>query len=285
MANSEPNKDLTPASTAAVAPADITSPPPVPTKTSASENDAPAIKEHTVASAPAELNGETQAPNANSPNADTTKASETLAHTEAPSVKQRKGEEPDGAAAEPALQASQNGGAGEAAKGDDAKSGGAVKPTLRIDHIREVSTASTMSASSPGTPGDEVPSSSVEKDDDGDVSKGNLTKAQKKRMREKARKQALKGEKNSPCPSSGATSNSVDNSVVQETKPVATAPVDIPVDVPVGEGEGVFVDGKTESGEDDAPVIVEKPEAATTSAEESTEKTTDDTADEEWGWW
>jgi hypothetical protein len=87
-------------------------------------------------------------------------------------------------------------------------------------------------------------------------------RTQKKRMRERpGRKQAQKGEKNSPRPSSGATSNSVDNPVVQEPKPVATAPVDIPVNVPVGEGEGVLVDKKTESGEDDAPVIVEKSEA------------------------
>jgi hypothetical protein len=289
-AKSELKKDPALASTPAVAP-DTTPPPPVPENTLPEkspdpQNDANVTKLHTptsepAASAPAKSNGEPEVLNA--PDADAKDASETPAQTEA-SVKPGNIEKPDGVATEPAPQTNQNDEAGGAAKSDDSKSGGPVKPTLRLDHIREASTASTMSASSPGTPGDEFPLSSV---DDVDASGARLTKNQKKKMRERARKQAqqaqqsLKGEKNSPRPSSGATSNSVDNSVVQEPKPVATAPVDVPVDVPVGEGDGVFVDGKTESGEDDAPVIVEKSEAATTSAEE---KTTD-TADEDWSWW
>ena len=157
--------------------------------------------------------------------------------------------------------------------GDDAKPGGPARPALRLDHVREVSTASTMSSSSPGTPADEPPSSSLDKEEDG----AKLSKSQRRKLREKAKKQSQnqKGEKNSPRPSSKATPNSVDNSAVQEPKPVAT----IPVDVPVGEGEGVLVDAKTESGEDDAPVIVEKPDATASTAETGT-----DELDDEWGW-
>jgi hypothetical protein len=255
-------------------PRTTTPPPPVPDKSPAPHVDATVTKLDTPISEPAasaKSNGESEVPNA--PDADAKKAGEAPAQAEAGTV-----EKPAVAAAESVPQPpNQDGEAGgekpTAAKGDDAKPEGPVKPTLRLDHIREASTASTMSASSPGTPADEAPSSSVEKDDDVDASEVKLTKAQKKRMRDKAKRQAQqaqKGEKNSPRLSSGATSNSVDNPVVQESKPVATVPVDIPVNVPVGEGEGVLVDKKTESGEDDAPVIVEK--------------ATDEIDEDEWGW-
>ncbi|KAH8976787.1 hypothetical protein EDB86DRAFT_2839201 [Lactarius hatsudake] len=56
--------------------------------------------------------------------------------------------------------------------------------------------------------------------------------------------------------------------VVQESKPFAIASVDIPV----WEGEGVLLDVKPESGEDDAPMIVEKPNATAAT-------------DDDWGWW
>ncbi|KAH9042751.1 hypothetical protein EDB85DRAFT_1916661 [Lactarius pseudohatsudake] len=266
--NSEPNKDTTPASTAAAPPANATPPPPVPKKDPTPANDATVTEQHTpvpkpAASASTKPKSEPEAPKAPAP--DAKRASETPAHTEG---------------TQPAPQPSQNGKAGDekptTTKDDDAKQGGSVKPALRLDHIRATSTASTMSASSPGTPTEEAPSSSVEKDDDLDPSGAKLTKAQKKRIRDRARKQAQaqgqqKGEKNSPRPPSGATSNSVDNdnSVVQELKPVVTASVDIPVDIPAGEGDGVLVDTKTGSGEDDAPVIVEKPDAAATTAEQA----------------
>ena len=292
VANSEPNKDPILASTAAVVPADITPPPPVPTKAPTPENDATVTKQNPPTSEPAasaEPNGEVEVSNA--PDADAKKASETQAQTVAPSVKQGNGEKPDMSATEPALQPSQNGEAGSenptSAKVDDTKSAGPTKPTLRLDHVREISTSSTMSASSPGTPADEAQSSAIERDDDADASGAKLSKTQKKRMREKASKarkaqQTQKGEKNSPRPSSGAASNNVDNSVVQEPKPVATTPVDVPADVPVGEGEGVLVSGKTESGEDDAPVIVEKPKAVATEAAKTSGKTSDD--DDDWAW-
>ena len=79
------------------------------------------------------------------------------------------------------------------------------------DHIGEASTAPAMSASGMGAPVDETPLSSLETKDDGDASGAKpLSKPQKKRMREKARKQqAQMSKKSSPCPASGETSNSV----------------------------------------------------------------------------
>jgi hypothetical protein len=270
-AKSELKKDPAASSNAAATSADTTPPPPVPDKSPAPHVDATVTKLDTPISEPAasaKSNGESEVPNA--PDADAKKAGEAPAQAEAGTVKK-----PAAAAAESVPQPpNQDGEAGgekpTAAKGDDAKPEGPVKPTLRLDHIRETSTASTMSASSPGTPGDETPSSSVEKDDEVDASGVKLSKNQRKRIRDKAKKQAQKGEKNSPRASSGATSNSVDNSVVQETKPVATVPVDTPVNVPVGEGEGVLVDKKTGGGEDDAPVAVEK--------------TADEIDEDEWEW-
>lgn len=62
----------------------------------------------------------------------------------------------------------------------------AVKPPLRLDHIREVSPASATSASNPRVPADDAPSYLL----DNNVSETKLTKAQHKRLRDKARKQA-----------------------------------------------------------------------------------------------
>jgi len=143
-----------------------------------------------------------------------------------------------------------------------------------LDHIREV-TASTISASSPGTPDNDAPSSSLEQEEDGDGSGARLTKAQRKKMREKARKQAQRGEKTSPRPPSGATSNSVDNSGVQEPKPVATAPVDT---YPYRGGRRCPCGCEGGSGEGDAPVIVEKADAAATTAETAADDY------DGWGW-
>jgi hypothetical protein len=177
------------ASNAAATSADTTPPPPVPDKSPAPHVDATVTKLDTPTSEPAasaKSNGESEVPNA--PDADAKKAGEAPAQAEAGTV-----EKPAAAAAESVPQPpNQDGEAGgekpTAAKSDDSKSGGPVKPTLRLDHIREASTASTMSASSPGTPGDETPSSSVEKDDDVDASGVKLTKNPKKKDEGKARK-------------------------------------------------------------------------------------------------
>jgi hypothetical protein len=50
-----------------------------------------------------------------------------------------------------------------------------------------------------------------------------LTRVQRKRMRDKARKQAQMGEENKSRPPSGESPNKVDNSAVQEYKPVANS--------------------------------------------------------------
>ncbi|KAH9051013.1 hypothetical protein EDB83DRAFT_2629265 [Lactarius deliciosus] len=257
VASSEPNKDSIRASTVPPAP---TPAPSVPKNDPAPERDAPVANEHTptlepAASAPSEPNSEPEAPNAS--DADAKKASDTPAQTESPLVAQGSGEKPDGAATESAPQPSQTGeavGEKSAAKGDDAKPEGPVKPTLCPDHFHEASAAPTMSASSRRTSIDEAPLSSLEKEDDGEVSKAwaNLPKNKRKRLRDKARKKAQIGVMSHTGPSSGTISNGVDNSVVQEHKPVTSA---------------ASVDVKTESGDEDAPVIVEKLDAVTTPVE------------------
>ncbi|KAH9006213.1 hypothetical protein EDB86DRAFT_2872358 [Lactarius hatsudake] len=265
VASSEPNKDSVPASTVPPAPTKATPAPSVPENGPAPERDAPVAKERTptsepAASAPSKPNGEPEAPNA--PDADAKKASETPAQTESPLAEQGSGEKPYGAATELAPQLSQTGEAvGEkpAAKGDDAKPEGPVKPVLCPDHFHEASAAATMSASGPRTSVDEASLSSLEKEDDGEASKAwaKLPKNKRKRLRDKARKQAQMGAM------SGTTSKSVDISVVQEHKPVtSTASVGTLV-----WGRDGPVDVKMESGDDDAPVIVEKHDAVATPVE------------------
>ena len=177
-----------------------------------------------------------------------------------------------------------------AAQDDDGKPEGATKPVLRLDRIRELSTATSMSgtSSAPGTPAEETASSAVEGEEDGGApgSAGPLSKSKKKRERERERKKAKKkGEKNSPRPPSKETVNVVDNSPVQERKPVATAPVDIPK----GEGEGELVE-KVDSGEDSA-VIVDKVESGEEAAvmvekpQADAGKTADDTGSDGWPDW
>ena len=104
-------------------------------------------------------------------------------------------------------------------KGGNANPEGPVKPTLSLDHIREVAA-------------DVALSSSLKEDesDDGEMPVVQLTKVQKKRMREIARKQAQRYE-NSLRPPFGVIPDSVDRPGVQEPKPV---------DIPGGEGEGVY---------------------------------------------
>ena len=86
-----------------------------------------------------------------------------------------------------------------------------VKPLLRLDHIREVSTASATSAFDPREPEDDAPSYLL----DSDVSETKLTKAQRKRMRDTARKRAQIQQSKIARPPSRETSNSEDNLVAQ----------------------------------------------------------------------
>jgi hypothetical protein len=166
-------------------------------------------------------------------------------------------------------QRSEAGGMGSAiTKGDNAHPVLAVKPTLRLDHIREASTASATSASDPGVPGD-APSYLL----NSDVPRTTLTRPKGKKMRDKSKKQhAQMKERERARPPSGATSNSVDNLVAQELKLA-------PVDIPIGKGEGVRVGAKTESGKNGALVVVGELDVATT-AETATARADDD----EWDW-
>jgi len=180
---------------------------------------------------------------------------------------------PDEGTTGPMFQLSQNGEAGgwgsTITKGGEASpEGPGVKPTLSLDHIREVSTASATTASDPGEPADDAPSFLPEEEGDVDAPRSpQLTRNQKKRLREKAKKQAQMGEKWKPRPASRAISNSVDDSVVQEDPSTA------PVHIPVVTGDGVHdVDGR--------------PDASVTAAETAiTHVAGDDDDRPEWAWW
>ncbi|KAH9006219.1 hypothetical protein EDB86DRAFT_697167 [Lactarius hatsudake] len=219
------------------------------------ETDAAVTREHVpspepVASASAKRNGEPETPNVR----DAKNAGETSAQTAALfAAAQDIGVKPDGAATEPIPRLSLHSEAGgwrpPVTKGGDANPEGPMKPP-RFDYIREVSTASTVSASSPGMPVDDAASSSLDKDEDFD-SRAKLSRAQKKRIRERARKQQQqKVERNSPRLPSGATMNSVDNSVVQEPESVLTVPLGTYSD---REGRRCPCGCEAESGEDDMP--------------------------------
>ena len=144
-------------------------------------------------------------------------------------------------------------GEGSAKQNDDGKANGGTKLTLHTDRVREMSTASIMTASSstPGTPAEELASSAVDEEESGTPT---LTKSQKKKLRRKLNKN--KGEKNSPHTPSAETVRNTDNSTIQDRKfPIVATTA--PVDIPGGEGDGELVE-KEASGEEDAPVIVEK---------------------------
>jgi hypothetical protein len=200
--------------------------------------------------------------------------------TEAAAAANGDGPKPEDATKDPAPQPGTDGdspavGEGSPAAHDDmGKLGGTPKPVLRLDHIREISTASTMSSSAPDTPGEDAASSAVDLEDDGGAP-GSAVTQNKKRRRPKKKK--MKGEKNSPRPPSGATVNDVDNSIAQDPKPVAAAPVDvhIPVPIPSGEGEGELVE-KVDSSGDDGAVLVEKPPQV------EAKKAADGTGSDEW---
>lgn len=195
-------------------------------------------KEHTF---PPELAASALAkPNVKPETLNTLDAVQTPAQTKtSPAAVQDSGVKPNWTATVPTYGLSQHtrevGGWGSAiTKGDNANPQGSVKPTLRLDHVRDVDTSSesAMFASSPEVPADAALSSSLKEDesDDGEMPVVQLTKAQKKRMREIARKQAQRYE-NSVRPPFGVIPDSVDRPVVQEPKPV---------DIPGGEGEGVY---------------------------------------------
>jgi hypothetical protein len=155
-----------------------------------------------------------------------------------------------------------------ATQGEGTKSDEPVKPTpLRMDRLREPSTASMMSSSSVETPASEVPPSAVDAEEEG----GAASKSKKKKRQKKK-----KGEKNSPRAPSGAAVNDLDDTVKQESRPVTPAPVD----VRPGEDEGVLVQREDSSGEDSA-VMVEKPTAKADTGADA-ENAGDTAGSEEW---
>jgi hypothetical protein len=164
-----------------------------------------------------------------------------------------------------------------ATQGEGTKSDEPSKLTLRMDRLRESSTASMMSSSSVETPASEVASSAVEAEEEGGAADaaGTSSKSKKKKKSQKKKK----GEKNSPRAPSGAAVNDLDDTVKQETSKLVIPAL---VDVPPGEDEGVLVqkEDNSSSGEDSA-VMVEKPTAnADTGAD--AENAGDTTGSEEW---
>ena len=185
----------------------------------------------------------------------------------------------------------------------DGKANDTSKLTLRTDRVRELSTASIMSASSstPGTPAEEVASSAVE-ESGAPGQAGTMSKSKRKREKEKEKKREKeekakerkkdkdkdKGEKNSPHPQSRKTVHNADDSTIQDRNlPVVAATP--PVDIPTGDSDGELVE-KVASSEEDAPVMVNKVDG---SGEDSTvkvempqdeaEKTADGDTDA-WSW-
>ncbi len=269
-------------------PTDASAPPPVPDKDStAIDKPTPASEETSASpsqtSEPAPVKAE-DANKTDEPPAPPTKS-------EAPAPENAESSKPDAVEDGPKPQSGADGDnravdEESAARQDgDGKANGVTKLALRMDRVRELSTASVMSASSsaPGTPGEEAVSSAVDEDDGGAPSPaGHLTKNQKKRQKKKTKK----GEKNSPRPPPGETENNANNSTKQDHKPEPVAATTIPS----GEGEGELVEKvacgeedvpvmveKTDSGGEDSVVIVEKPRAGVEG-----EKIRNDTGSDEW---
>lgn len=140
-----------------------------------------------------------------------------------------------------------------ATRDDDGKAEAATKLTLLTDRVRELSTASIMSASSstPGTPAEDVASSAVDEEEGSRA--GTSAKNKKKK---KNNKKKNKGEKNSPHPPSTETVRNTDNSTTQDRNPPVVATT-APVDIPIVEGESELVE-KEASGGEDSPVLVDK---------------------------
>lgn len=130
---------------------------------------------------------------------DTKNMEEAPAEIEPPSAAQDGGVKPEEATTGPLLRLSQHNEAGSLGsavmKDEDAHpEEPAVKPRLHLDHIREVSTASATPASDPTVPAGDAPSYLP----DDEVSEIKLTKLQRKRMREMARKRAEREENCAP---------------------------------------------------------------------------------------
>ena len=143
---------------------------------------------------------------------------------------------------------------GSATQDGDGKPNGGTKLTLHTDRVREMSTASIMTASSstPGTPAEEVASSAVDEESGAPGRAGPLSRSQKKKLKKKLKK----GEKNSPHTPSAETLRNMDNSTIQNHKPPVVA-TPAPADIPGGEGDGELVE-KDPCGEEDSPVIVDR---------------------------
>ena len=141
---------------------------------------------------------------------------------------------------------------GSAMRDDDGKAEAATKLTLLTDRVRELSTASIMSASSstPGTPAEDVASSAVDEEE------GSRAGTSAKNKKKKKNKKKNKGEKNSPHPPSTETVRNTDDSTTQDRNPPVVATT-APVDIPIVEGEGELVE-KEASGGEDSPVLVDK---------------------------
>jgi len=253
VAKHEPSED--PAATVPL-PTNAPAPPPVPEKDvaaakPASDPEATATSGSLLQTAPAEVSKAAEASEA---------GEELLTRTEVDAAATAKvdGLQQDGAVEDPTPQPSANGddhaiteeSTTAQGQGDDVKKDGPVRPTLRLDHVREISTASTMSAGTPDTPADE--SSAVDQDEDPGVPKSSAGPVGKNAKKNRKRNNKKKGEKNSPHPPSGATVNNVP---AQDPKPVSPPAVL----VPKGEPERVE---KADNSGDDSAVIVEKPGAA-----------------------
>ena len=273
-----------------LAPTDSPSPPPLP------EKDTTVAIKPTLASEESSTSPSQTAKPTPSKDEDAAKTSEFSAPAPKPEAAAAEvdSSEPDAVKEESMLQSSADGD-GHAVdessantQENDGKKPDGIKPVLRLDRIRELSTASSMSGTSttPGTPADETVSSAVEGEEESATpASASASGPAKKKGKGKNKKNKKKGEKNSPNPPSKETANVVDNSTVQERKPVATASVDIPK----GEGEGELVErvesgkdsamivDKVESGEEDPAVIVtmEKPQAEPV-------KKADDSGSDEW---
>jgi hypothetical protein len=195
-------------------------------------------------------------------------------------------------------------GEGSATQDGDGKVDGTAKLTVRTARVRELSSASIMSASSstPGTPDEEVVSSAVDEKESGvpgqaGTSNKNKTKKEKEKEREKERKKRQqqrkkKGEKNSPHTPSGETVHNADDSTIQDRNPpvVASTP---PVHIPSGDGDVELVE-RVAGSEEDAPVMVNKVHSSGEDSgvkvempQDAAEKTAngDSGTDDEWANW
>lgn len=241
-------------------PPDAPAPPPVPEKDTTATNEPPSTSEETSASPSHTADpAPTKVEDANK----TEEPSAQPTEPEAPATEKADGAKSDAVEEAPKPQSDADGdnhavGEGSATRDDDGKADAATtKLTLLTDRVRELSTASIMSASSsaPGTPAEDVASSAVDDEEDVAPEQGGPSSKSKKK-KSKSKKKKNKGEKNSPHPPSAETVRHTDNSTIQDRNPPPVA-ITAPVDIPIVDGEGELVE-KEASGEEDSPVIVDK---------------------------